>query len=276
MRPWLLLVPLLVSDLSLLGDGDWVMENYRRGLDKKLLLNGRMSPRGLEILQIQTEYDCMCIQRHCVYVAVQHKQRTSLFYWVYIVNDEHGCRLSHEEFPGIIHWNHIPALVWVFQSKICRYFISAHNPQDGFPLCCIPCRCTEVWSQLLHLYFIFSIINLLFIFISSQFLCSVASKRAHELSASLVEVGLTQGSQASSNHTGKRRKMIISQTATNIIISHSCWLEYLTRSVFLHLWRERLISNWSFWLRKRNFTPHALRQKILRRLGNLTIQLKSH
>ncbi|KAG8010539.1 hypothetical protein GBF38_009648 [Nibea albiflora] len=62
MRPWLLLllllVSLLVSDLSPLGDGDWVMENYSWSLCRNLLLNGRMTPRGPRILWSQTESHC--------------------------------------------------------------------------------------------------------------------------------------------------------------------------------------------------------------------------
>lgn len=118
MRSWLLLVSLLVSALNPLGDGDRVMENYSWSLCRKLLLNGQMTPLGLEILQTQTEHHCMCIWKNCVYVAAQHKQRTSPFYWTYTVHDDNGCSLSHQEVTGIIHWNHIPTLVCLFQSAL--------------------------------------------------------------------------------------------------------------------------------------------------------------
>lgn len=118
MRPWLLLVSLLVSDLSPLGDGDWIMENCSWSLRGKPPLNGQTTPLGLEILQTQTEHRCMCIQRKCVRVAVQHKQRTSPFYWAYTVHGAHGCSLSHQEFTGIICRNHIPAPVCSFQSVL--------------------------------------------------------------------------------------------------------------------------------------------------------------
>lgn len=114
MRPWLLLLSLLVSDLSPLGDGDGVMENYSWSLYRKLLLNGQMGPRGPETLRTQTEHCCVFIQRSCVYVAAQHKQRTSpSFLWAFTVHADRGCCSPHQEVSGIIPRKHTPALVWL-------------------------------------------------------------------------------------------------------------------------------------------------------------------
>lgn len=51
------------------GTGSW--ETTAGFYREKLLLNGQMTPRGLEILQTQTEHHCT--QSNCVYVAVQHR-----------------------------------------------------------------------------------------------------------------------------------------------------------------------------------------------------------
>ncbi|XP_042252009.1 uncharacterized protein LOC121886146 [Thunnus maccoyii] len=92
MRSWLLLVSLLVSDLCPLGDGDWVMDYFSWSLCRKLFLNGQRTPKGLGILETHTEHPSMCIHRSCVYVAVQHKQKTSPFCWEYTVHEDHGHR----------------------------------------------------------------------------------------------------------------------------------------------------------------------------------------
>ncbi|KAA8584344.1 hypothetical protein FQN60_008129, partial [Etheostoma spectabile] len=97
MRPWLLLVSLLVSDLSPLGDGDWVIDYCCWSLCRNL------APTGMEILETQTEHQY--IKRN----YVQHKLGTPPFYWTHTVHDDHGC-LYHQEFTGIIHRNHVPAL----------------------------------------------------------------------------------------------------------------------------------------------------------------------
>lgn len=168
MRPWLLLLAsLLVSDLSPLGDRDWIMENHSWSLRRKPLLNGQMTPLGLEILQTQTEHHCMCIQRKCVHVAVQHKQRTSPFYWAYTVHDAPRHSLSHQEFTGIIHRNHIPAAVCSFQSVLvwlCWY--CTLSTKCLFPCVVFPAdRITTVpWDQPTHYLFspfcIFSVLLL--------------------------------------------------------------------------------------------------------------------
>lgn len=174
MRPWLLLVSLLVSDRSPPGDGDWVMDYYTRSLCRKLL---QMTPLGLEILQ--TEHQSM--QRNCLCVAVQHK-RTSPFYWAHTDHHDHGCSLFQQEFTGIIHRNHIPALVCLFQSVLV--WISNKMQylcfiEMAFPLCYVPCSCTELLSQL---YSISSMSTLIY-FILLHLLCSAAPWCVHELSA---------------------------------------------------------------------------------------------
>lgn len=116
MKLLLLLVSLFVSDLSPLGDGDFVMDYYSWSLCRKLLHSKQMAPRGLETLLTHMAHYWLCIQSNCDYVAVQYKQWNVLFYQENSVHKDHGHHLSHPALTGIIHSSHFPIMVCLFQS----------------------------------------------------------------------------------------------------------------------------------------------------------------
>lgn len=109
MKLWLLLVSLLVSNLSLLGDGDCIMDYYSWSLCRKRLLNEQMALKGLETLLTQTVHYCMCIQRN---VAVQHKQQNVPSYQGNTIHKDHGCLLSLQALTVIIYSSYFPIIVW--------------------------------------------------------------------------------------------------------------------------------------------------------------------
>ncbi|CAJ1070407.1 uncharacterized protein LOC114921302 [Xyrichtys novacula] len=78
------------------------MENW--SFCRKALHNEQTSPRGPEILQIQTGLCCMCVRRNSV-----HKLKTSPFNRT--VCNDHGGSLSDREFMGTRTRDQTPALV---------------------------------------------------------------------------------------------------------------------------------------------------------------------
>ncbi|XP_008421719.1 uncharacterized protein LOC103473337 [Poecilia reticulata] len=100
MRPWLLLVSLLLSDLSLLGDGDWITDYFYWPLCRKLLLGRPRAPSE----KLHTAHSCPCLHKYCVYMAEQQMQRSLSFYWT------HRLHYSNREPAGIIQGIRFPAL----------------------------------------------------------------------------------------------------------------------------------------------------------------------
>ncbi|XP_043951949.1 uncharacterized protein LOC122819346 isoform X1 [Gambusia affinis] len=112
MRPWLLLLSLLLSDLSLLGDGDWVMDYFYWPLCRKLLVGRPRAPSG----KLHTAHSCPCLHKYCVYVAEQQMQRSLSFYWT------HRRHYYNREPERIIQGIRFPALAVASLSGAGKHF----------------------------------------------------------------------------------------------------------------------------------------------------------
>lgn len=109
MRPWLLLMSLLVSDRSLLGQGDWSIDFFYRPYCRKLALS-RLGAVSEELQKGSTrvEQSCPCSGKDCVYLHEQQEQKRRSFYWI------HRVHYSNRDLAGIIHGIHFPVLVCIF------------------------------------------------------------------------------------------------------------------------------------------------------------------
>lgn len=105
MRPWQLLVSLLMSDLSLLGDGDWITDYISRPSARKLLLC-REKSHGKPLKVLLTHAG---LQEGCACVAVQHQQRSS-------VHNDHGH--GRQDMTGLIDNHQLPEQLCSLQSVL--------------------------------------------------------------------------------------------------------------------------------------------------------------